>query len=183
MSKRRYTYRNKPFGQGFLVFVIVAILAVGAGYGLTEYVVKPFFLGEDIKATEENPSQEEFNGSSIIIDQQDINDINSKDQETSAPVAGEPATLQQQQQNGGTSTANLLYCVQYGSFSDQAGAEAMVSTLTDADIAVMVIQKDGSYKVLGAPHMTKDEAKASLERTKAVAGDDLFVTTVEVRLQ
>jgi lysophospholipid acyltransferase (LPLAT)-like uncharacterized protein len=60
---------------------------------------------------------------------------------------------------------------------------AMVSTLTDAEIAVMVIQKDGSYKVLGAPHMTKDEAKASLERTKAVAGDDLFVTTVEVRLQ
>jgi len=77
MSKRRYTYRNKPFGRGFLVFVIVAILAVGAGYGLTEYVVKPFFLGEDIKATEENPSQEEFNGSSIIINQQDVNDINS----------------------------------------------------------------------------------------------------------
>lgn len=183
MNKRRYINRNRSLGQGFLIFIIVAVLAVGAGFGLTEYVIKPFFLGADTETPEENLPQEGFQGSTIIVDQQDVNDVNTEEGETSGPVAEVPAPEQQQSEAGSTSIANLLYCIQYGSFSDLAGAEAMASSLAASDIAVMVMQKDGAYKLLGAPYMTKEEAKISLEKAKAVAGDDLFVTTVEVRIQ
>jgi cell division protein FtsN len=183
MNKRRYTNRNRSLGQGFLIFVIVAVLAVGAGFGLTEYVIKPFFLGEETETPEEGLPQEGFSGSSIIVDQQDVKDVTPEEEETSGPVTESPSPPQQQTATDSASVAKLLYCVQYGSFSDLAGAEAMAASLTASDIDVMVMQKDGAYKVIGTPYITKEEAKASLEKAKTVAGDDLFVTAVEVRMQ
>ncbi len=185
MNKRRYGSYNRTLGKGLLTFMIVAALAIAAGYGLTEYVITPYFLGAGTEEPGEgNGPQQELEGSSIIVDQQDVNteggETPSGDSETPAPAEGEPGTETGTDVVQGTA---VFYCIQYGSFSDMAGAEAMASTLAASDIPVTVVQKDGAYKLIGAPHVTKEEARLSLEKVKPVAGDDLFVTTVEVRMQ
>ncbi len=181
MSKRRYANSGGSFGKGMLTFLIVVLLAVGAGYGLTEFVITPYFLGSDKEEPQENEStQQGFDGSSIISDQQNVN---TEGEETGAPVTEAPSPQQQETQTVTTTGTNVFYCIQYGSFSDRVGAETVASSLVASDIAVMIMQKDGAYKLIGTPYITKEEAVSSMEKVKAVAGNDIFITTVEVRLQ
>lgn len=183
MNKRRYANSRGSFGKGLLTLLIVVLLAVGVGYGLTEYVITPYFLGSDREdaqedAQEDGSSQEGFQGSSIIIDQQNVN---TESEETGAPVTETPPSNPQVTEN--SHTANVLYCIQYGSFSDRSGAETVASSLAASDIEVMIMEKDGAYKLIGTPHITKEEAVNSMEKVKSVAGNDIFITTVEVRMQ
>ncbi len=181
MSKRRYANGRGSFGKGLLTFLIVVLLAVGAGYGLTEYVITPYFLGGDKEEPQENElTQQGFEGSSIIIDQQNVN---TEGEETGAPVAETPLPQPQATETGTTPATNVFYCIQYGSFSDQIGAETVASSLAASEIAVTIMQKDGAYKLIGTPYFTKEEAVSSMEKVKAVAGNDIFITTVEVRMQ
>ncbi len=181
MNRRRNSGYGTSVGKIILIFIAISILAVGAGYGFTKYIITPRFSGsvKDELPKETNPAGE-FNGSSIIIDQQTVK---SADQDTpDSDTGGTPGTQQQQNPESKASGA-VLYSVQYGSFSDKSGAEAASSVLASSSIATVVVEKNGSYKLIGAPFVTKEEARSSLEKHKAIGGNDIFVTAVEVKME
>ncbi|GAB1475426.1 hypothetical protein MASR2M70_02580 [Bacillota bacterium] len=177
MSKRgRFKGGHSP-GRFVLNFIIVAVLAVVTGYGLTNYIIKPLFLGEgndDSKG--ESILPEQFDGSSIIIDRQEIN--TDSEETLSAPITG--AEVEKPAVSG---ASGVLYSIQYGSFSDRIGAEAMLTTLASSDIYTIVVEKAGAFKLIGAPFISKDEAAQALAEIKKVLGNEPFITTVEVLMR
>lgn len=178
MSKRSRLRCVPSQGRFVLTFIIVAVLAVVSGYGFTNYIIKPLFFGADeagkdeVAGAGEEGFSQEFEGSSIIIDQQEIQ---TEDENTSAPLPDV-----QDSEQAGTVTSNMLYSIQFGSFSDRTGAEVMSSTLALSDISTTIVEKAGSYKLIGAPFISKDEAVKALEEVKKIVGDEPFITTVEV---
>lgn len=178
MNKRKYAGRNASFGKMFLAFTIVVILAAGAGYGLAQYVITPFFTGEGSEISQETEQGQDFAGSAIIADRVEV----ETEQTTVSPTDNTVFTEQEDKVTDTYETA-LLYCIQYGSFSDQAGAMTAASALESSGVEVKIMKKGEAYKLVGAPHFSKEEAKITLAGTKNVAGDDAFVTTVEVRMK
>lgn len=180
MSNRSRLRRVPSQGRFVLTFIIVAALAVVTGYGFTNYIIKPLFFGADeankgeVAGTDEGSISQEFEGSSIIIDQQEIH---TEDGNTSTPMSDEQDAKEPEP---GTVTSNMLYSIQFGSFSDRTGAEVMSSTLALSDISTTIVEKAGSYKLIGAPFISKDEAVKALEEVKKIVGDEPFITTVEV---
>ncbi|HZK01531.1 MAG TPA: SPOR domain-containing protein [Anaerovoracaceae bacterium] len=165
MSKRRRARNTLPVGKMILTFLLVTVMAIASGYGLTKYIIKPLFLGagdEDLEV----PQTQDFQGSSIIVGQQSIDEKEDDDIAAEIPE-----------------TSNVLYSIQYGSFSDKEGAEAMASSLAASNISVIVLEREGAYKLIGSPYITKEEAGKSLEEAKAVLGDDPFITSVEVKMK
>ena len=178
MNKRKYSGRNASFGKMLLAFTIVVILAAGAGYGLAQYVITPFFTGEDSEISQEKGQEQDFTGSAIIADRVEV----ETEQTTASPT--ENTVLTEQEDKGiDTYETALLYCIQYGSFSDQAGAMTAASALESSGIAVKIMKKGDAYKLVGAPYFSKEEAKITLAGIKNVESDDAFVTTVEVRMK
>lgn len=181
MNRRKYSGGRGSLGKGLMTFVLVMILAVAAGYVLTEYVITPYFLGTDREEpTGENPVEEGSNTSSILVDQQEI----ASEGETQSQAVSDPESPPQMEgEDSILREGAVFYCIQFGSFSQRAGAETLASNLESSGIPVAIIEKDGAYKLIGTPHITKEEAEKSMEMAKAAAGSDLFITKVEVRLQ
>ena len=50
MVRRRYTGRKQSLGRGIITFFLIAILALGAGYALTKYIITPYLIGEEDEA-------------------------------------------------------------------------------------------------------------------------------------
>ena len=82
MNKRKYAGRNASFGKMLLAFTIVVILAAGAGYGLAQYVITPFFTGEDSEISQEKGQEQDFTGSAIIADRVEV----ETEQTTASPT-------------------------------------------------------------------------------------------------
>lgn len=180
MSRRRYKGNGSTFGKIIMLFIIISLMAIGVGYGFTKYIITPYFSGE---LKEEKPIENKNNSvsgqSSIIIDQQDIKTIDQ------TPSGNETKETPENTQTGSNEiiSSTPLYCVQYGSFSEMSGAEAMSSTLATQNIETFIVEKGGAYKLIGVPHIDKERANASLEKGKTLVGDDLFLTTVEVMMK
>jgi hypothetical protein len=162
MRKRKYTRSYIPIGKMILTFIIVMGMAIVSGYGLTNYIIKPLIGMDKGGESIEEPTSLDFQGSSIIINNQEQKDVNIDLEE---------------------GNFHTLYSIQFGSFTDIAGANNMATVLASSDITTMVMEKDGAYKLVGPPFIKKDEATESLEEIRAVLGDDPFITSVEVRMK
>ena len=178
MSRRTYGGRNQSLTRGLLTFVMIAVLAVGAGYACTKYIITPYFIGDDKpEAGTSNQQETDFSGSSIITDQQDIEEPGEDTTQNSTETVADGDIT------ANTGEAISLYCIQFGSFSLREGAETTQATLRASNIETSVILKDGSYKVIGTPYTNEEKAKEALSEMKAVAGEDIFITTMEAQLK
>ncbi len=169
---RRYSRTGYSIKKIILAFVLIALMAVLSGYGLTKYIIKPLFLGMDEDPPQiENLSPESYEGSSIIID--NLQEVEGDDKEPG------PEKLD----NNKSDSWDVLYSIQYGSFSDMVGAETEASNLLASNIPVIVLEKDGAFKVVGQPYITKEEAANKLETIRSIMGEDPFITSVEVKMK
>ncbi|NLY71879.1 MAG: SPOR domain-containing protein [Clostridiales bacterium] len=177
MSRRRGGY-NRRYGRGLIVFVIIVILAIGSGYLTTKYFIGSFF-GDKMNADTQNSNDQDFSGSSIIVGQQDITEENNENIKTENPSANNNADGKDEN----TQYKITLYCIQYGSFSSKEGAEQIAQNLKASNIDTMVFITDGSYKVLGTPYIKEEVAREALANMKTIAGEDIFITTVEATMK
>lgn len=83
----------------------------------------------------------------------------------------------------GEGAAVSMYCVQFGSFLAEEGAKETLAQLQARGIDAYIVNKADTYKVLGTPYASKEEARQARDALLAVAGQDLFVTTMEVKIQ
>lgn len=173
VSRRKYGVRNQRFGKGFITFLLIVVLAVGLGYTLTKFVITPYLLGdEDLGAGDVNSEDQDFSGSSIITDQQDIKEGSPQNGSASVTENTGDVSNQSNQTIG-------LYCIQFGSFSEKEGADTAVANLKASSIDTIVLQNDGSYKVIGTPFIQEEEAREALASMKPIAGEEIFITTME----
>jgi hypothetical protein len=176
VGRRRYVGQNQRIGRGILTFALIAVLAVGAGFTVTKYIISNYFTAEKDLITEDtDQGDQDFPGSSIIIDQQEIKEGDPDNTAPSAPtntptIGGSTA---------GTKETINLYCIQFGSFSSKEGATAAAANLKASNIDTMVLMYDGSYKVIGTPFTKEEKAREVLPSMKAVAGEEVFITTME----
>ena len=106
------------------------------------------------------------------MDQQEVKDGETENVITSTPEATFSEGNQVKQ------TLNL-YCIQFGSFIAKEGADATVADLKAVNIDSMVFMNDGSYKVIGTPYTQEEKAREAMASLKAVAGEEIFITTME----
>lgn len=175
MVRRNYSGRS----QVVMTIALIAVLAIGAGYACTKYIITPYFIGDEgSEPTGTGSEENDFSGSSIITDQQDT-DI--------ADQTGKPEDLGIEAVSSGNNSSDIfensqkvnLYCIQFGSFSVQEGAQTTADSLKALDIDAIVIQNDGSYKVIGTPFTNEEKAREAMAKLKPVAGEDIFITTME----
>jgi len=155
--RRRYTGRKQSFGRGIITFFLIAILALGAGYAFTKYIITPYLIGEEDEALPD---------SSIIVNQQEVKDEQDIQENTVLPEQKTNQTVK-------------MYCIQFGSFGEKDRADVVVANLKTSKVEAIVIQNDGFYKVLGKPYLQEDTAREGLEAMKTVWGEDIFITTME----
>ena len=168
--------RNRVVGfsvrKMILAFALITVMAVLSGYGLTKYIIRPLFLGiSDNDQQVEEYSPEDFQGSSIIVD-------NLQDS-----ILENPEEKPDKAETDGAEVSKILYSIQYGSFSDIHGAKAEASSLASSEIEVVVLEKDGAFKLVGEPFITKEQALKTLESVRTTVGSDPFITTVEVKMK
>lgn len=181
--RKRYTGRNRGFGRAVFVFLLVIVLAIGAGYISTNYIISPYLLGQKndksilkgLKEKENDKSKEKQVASSEVV---------SKPSKTVTEPSKEETSKVVNDHEGVKNTQTIkLYCIQYGSFKEKGGADEIVSKLKASNIDVSVIPNDGSYKVVGIPYMQEEKAREALQTMKAVAGEGIFITTMEARME
>lgn len=196
---KRYRRSGNGILSGMLIFLVVMVLAVGAGFLCTKYIIYPYILGGEAPfGTSENGKTLENNGEdqsqtpegnpSIVEDGQDITGSDGT-QETS--VGTSEQTPVPEQSNTGTTAADTdsghtnavnLYTIQYGSFTTEEGARQVVSSLQAAGIGAILLVKDGIYKVVEEPYASEERARAVLPDRKSSFGDAVFLTTMEAWL-
>lgn len=190
MIRRRYSRRYASLRKIALSIILVAALAVATGYVATEYIIKPYILGikTETPLKDDSLSQEgsSFTGSSIIADKQNpiVNPTGDENNNSQQTQGQEGEEKEAEDVNSGTNEkGQVLYTIQYGSFSDLSGAEKTAASLAASEISVAILEKNGAFKLVGQPFLTKDEAKASLAEIRETVGDEPFVAEVEVRMK
>jgi hypothetical protein len=156
--KRRNRYPGRNPGAGFGIFIIVIVLAVAAGYAGTKYIIYPHLLGSHAEAEDQagdNAAGEQSVADVVLPGVPDIV-VGQRSLEDETPDTVDPSTPMEPAapvaERGGP------YCVQFGSFSEKGGAEALSAELSGHGIYSYVLESGGGYKVLGLPY--EDEAKA-----------------------
>lgn len=135
MRRRIGTGRNSTFGSRALTFFLILILAVGAGYAMTKYVITPYLIGDkDQGGTNTNtPPAVNFSGSAISTSQQQTTGNDTVDQTIGSVDSNITSSDQVADEWIETIT---LYCIQYGSFQSNEGALAVVASLDSQNIEV-----------------------------------------------
>lgn len=181
--RNRYTQGRKSFGKGILIFLFIVALALGAGYAATKYLITPY-LFEDNKFQPETKGQEgeiENNAAtdSILSDQQIIGETDTDETSNPAETSGQAVGPASPVSDGMIG----LYCIQYGSYMEESRAEDALNELKARGIETAIVLKDGRYKVVGTPYISEDTARSSLAKMKAMAGDEIFLTSMEARIE
>ncbi len=153
-THRKYrTGRSTGKKKSAVLTVVVICLSVGAGYMTATYLLGPAMgletqpsFFEKLK-TQENDKTEKND---------DIKSVENDTEKNSEIEKG--------------------FALQYGSFSTKAGAEECVQQLKKSGLNAEVIEKDGSYKVIGPIFDTKEEARQ--EKEKSAVSDEIFVTEI-----
>ncbi|MBE6032714.1 MAG: hypothetical protein E7224_05920 [Clostridiales bacterium] len=203
--------RRKKSGRGgsFLPLLLVLVLfAGGLGYGVTKYLIYPQVLKieEPVslkvsfldKLAESNPS-------GAVVGEQPL----SQPPADSSPYTGEPYTNTALAGEGGSTESNpsapsgnlpltgethadsssytgeaqLVYAIQFGSYSSYAGAQEAADAEKAKGREVRIVEKDGSYKIVSSPYSDRTEAERELAVISPEGEDGLFITTMEVFVQ
>ena len=182
MGRRTGTGKNRAFGSRVVTFFLILVLAVGAGYAATKYIITPYFIGDKDQAAtaEEQPEADSFSGSAIITSEQQGTGMStgalSSDPTDSSVIENHQTSAE------GIETATL-YCIQYGSFQSKEGALAVVASLDGKSIESIVLKNGEYYKVIGTAYTQEDQARKFMESQKSTIGEDLFITTLEAQLR
>ncbi|MDO4553138.1 MAG: SPOR domain-containing protein [Bacillota bacterium] len=205
--RRQIGERRNPWPA----LTLLLILAVGIGYLAAKYVFEPYLLeGEDAEdqtiAAAEGSAVVGGSGEGTEAEGQSPEEQAAETEgslpETPAPEEGEAASAVQEETASETvsgqgegeagaepaeteteSAGALMYCVQFGSFSTREGAESALAGLKEKSVDAYLVERDGAYKLLGAPCGSKEEAVRLRDSLIPQAGEDLFVTTMEVTIQ
>jgi len=152
---RRYRGMKQNSGVKFLGFIGIMIGAVICGYLTARFVVAPL-LGYDTEVLKlDFPSK-----MTSFVEKDD------KDVETPFNQ------VEKEEQTDGS------YALQFGVFSSESGASALVDTLKKKDVNAKVKKIDGQYKVLSDIFSSKEEALKALEELKDKQNIDVFITVL-----
>lgn len=159
--RRRYNSSRKGRGKNKNtagVFVLAICCSVIAGYITANYIIGPA-LG-----LEAEPA---FFG--FINDKQETKE---KTEKNTTDNSQNKTVLEDEIEVKNKSG----FALQYGSFSVKEGAQQCVNDLNTKGIEANIIEKDGSYKVIGKIFDTKDEARAFKDAHDD--GKDIFITEI-----
>ncbi len=156
MRRKRHNAHRRDTGMtGKALSVMVIIcFSVLAGYITANYMIGPM-LG-----LESEPVFSDF-----LNEKKEDTESEPEDKKGTKVVQD---TLPVQNQSG--------FALQYGSFSVREGAKQYADELAADGIDTSIIEKDGSYKVIGKVFKTKEEARAYKESEDA--GKDIFITEI-----
>ena len=76
-----------------------------------------------------------------------------------------------------------VYAIQFGSYSTYEGAQEAALQEVSKGHTVRIVEKDGSYKIVGSPYTDRTEAERALAAISPEGEDGLFITTMEVLTQ
>lgn len=176
MSKRGNTGRERTLTRGLFTFFLVLVLAIGAGYVATKYVITPYFMGEG----EESIEPTVFSGSAIITDQ---SQAPGSDEGPIDTTLVDTIPIQSSQGTSVESQPVYLYCIQYGSFQTGESAATVAQDLAGKEIETLVFHSKGYYKVVSTPYINEEIARRDLQAQKITIGEDIFLTKLEATLQ
>ena len=152
--RRRHVHRSNALKTRAISFVMIICFSVASGYLTATYLIGPF-LGLETEAI------------SFDFMKNETEDQGNKDREDDKDTEIVQDKITVNQKSG--------YALQYGSFSSMAGAEECAEELEGAGIPAEIIEKDGSYKVIGEVFNTKAETEKSKARSMA---EEVFITQI-----
>ena len=199
---KNVTRRKKTGRKGsFLPLLLVMVLfAGGLGYGVTKWVVLPTF-------TETTPPAEQPLSpfGTAPLTQGSFNDAGEAQSgegeqppqspsETAPPQAVEPGVGAAEPGSADDNPSApseqlpltgeaLVYAIQFGSYSTYEGAQEAALDEVSKGRTVRIVEKDGSYKIVGSPYTDRTEAERALAAISPEGEDGLFITTMEVLTQ
>ncbi len=162
--KSRYAPRRQSFVKIFTVFILVIILAMGAGYVAAKHVIMPYlFEGKDFD--EDTPLN--VPDPAIVSGEQDtvLEDLSDSEAVPKQVNEGDPV---------------ILYGIQYGSFNEKKRAESALGELDSNKVEACIMTKNGSYKVISSPYIDEQKARKALTEMKEIVGEDIFLVPMEV---
>ena len=155
--KRHNHYRKNANKTGKVLSVVIVIgFSVLAGYVTANYMIGPM-LGLE--------SEQVFSDF--------LNDKKETEKEDKTTEKNNETKVVQDKVEVETETG---FALQYGSFSAREGAQECVRDLESRGIDASIIEKDGSFKVIGKVFATKDEARAWKDTSGT--GEDIFITEI-----
>lgn len=191
MRRQRYAQRRGG-GGGSLLLVGILILAVAVGYAGTKYFIAPYILegklwesqsdGENVQGIGSDDGTEVTSGPGIVSGQQDIKDADKTPTEsavktTDVAITVTPPAAVIAPAPAPQSVLTGKFAVQFGSFSSKEAADKAVSEFAAKNITTSVLQKGDTFKVIGAPFDTKEQAKTEADRLRAIV-EDIYVTAI-----
>lgn len=157
--KRRGSYRKEVNMSGKVLSVVLIIgFSVLAGYMTANYLIGPMLGLESEQVFSDFLNNEE--------NKENKNEDKTQKQTEETKVVQDKVEVQNE----------TGFALQYGSFSAKEGAEQCVSELESQGIEARILEKDGSYKVIGKVFATKEEAVA--EKNTSAGGKDIFITEI-----
>ena len=167
------TRRKKAGRKGsFLPLLLVMVLfAGGLGYGVTKWVVLPSFSPQSAVPTA--PPQ--------TVESGDKEDAAASDNASTVPPQSAAPTAPSHAVEPGES--EQVYAIQFGSYSTYEGAQAAALQEVSKGHTVRIVEKGGSYKIVGSPYTDRTEAERALAAISPEGEDGLFITTMEVLTQ
>ena len=167
------TRRKKTGRRGsFLPLLLVMVLfAGGLGYGATKWVILPSF----------SPQSAEPSAPSQAVEPGNKDEATASDNASTIPpqTAAPTAPLQVVAPGG----SEEVYAIQFGSYSTYEGAQEAALQEVSKGHTVRIVEKDGSYKIVGSPYTDRTEAERALAAISPEGEDGLFITTMEVLTQ
>ena len=157
--RRRNSYRKEVNMTGKVLSVVIVIgFSVFAGYMTANYLIGPM-LG-----LESEQVFSDFLNNEKEIEKKKMEEKQSVEKKTNVVQD----KLETESETG--------FALQYGSFSAREGAEQCASQLKSQGIEADIIEKDGSYKVIGPVFRTREEAAA--QKNASTGNKDIFITEI-----
>ena len=158
VKRKRTVRRNNDYKVKAVSFVLIICFSVAAGYLTATYLIGPA-LGLEAESVSFDFLKKE-------TEKDKVNKNGTEDEQDDTELVQDRLTVETE--HG--------YALQYGSFSSKKGAKACVNELAGAGIDAEIIEKDGSYKVIGEVFDTRKEAEES--KKKVSADKDVFITEI-----
>ncbi len=210
MSKGTNRRKRRQGGSWLPLLLVLVLFAGGLGYGITKYVIYPYVLNEEasIHFLDFQPgNQSPVSGSGDSV--QSGADLQSPGADNTNTQGGSPAV---NASNSGTQTdsptfkpvnpgttdgsevrpdtdsptsgnTTSMYAVQLGSYSTYEGAQEAARDLKSQGIDTYIVEKEGSFKVVGSPHADRLDAERALAALSPEGEEGYFITTMEVLTQ
>ena len=155
VKRGRNVHKKTDYKNKAVAFILIICISVAAGYLTATYLIGPV-LGLETETVSFDFLKKETRDGKKRKESKDIDKKVIQDQ------------LKVEEKKG--------YALQYGSYSNKSGANECVNELKKSGIKADIIEKDGSYKVIGEVFATREEADASKE--KSAVEEDVFITGI-----